>query len=66
MSCLMVTELSLSEQIELELAWAAKLEAQFLELFATLDSPAKAPHPLTAPASPGAGESNPFHMEPAA
>lgn len=63
MSCLMLSELSLSEQIAVELAFGASLERKFNELFNPLDPPATKPFiPLAAPASPGAGGSNPFPL----
>lgn len=39
MSCLMVSELSLSEQAALELAWGDKLMAKARALLTTLDAP---------------------------
>lgn len=40
MSCLMLSELSLSDQIAIELTWAAKLEARAFALITALDAPA--------------------------
>lgn len=58
----MLSELSLSEQVAVELAFSASLERKFNELFNPLDPPAKAPFPLTAPDCPGAGGSNSFPL----
>lgn len=60
MSCLMLSELPLSEQIALELAWAAKLEAKARAVLAALDAPAVTAgfHPLDR--SYPAGASNPL------
>jgi hypothetical protein len=39
MSCLMLSELPLSDQNAIELTWAAKLEARALALITALDAP---------------------------
>jgi hypothetical protein len=60
MSCLMLSEFSPSDQIAVAQSLAGFVPRSYADLVALLDPPAKAPHPLAAPASPGAGGSNPF------
>lgn len=64
MSCLMLAELPLSDQVAIELAWAAKLDAVFRDVFTVLDPPAQKATSL-APLPLGAGGSDSIlHAEP--
>lgn len=55
MSCLCIADLPLSEQIALELTWAAKLEAKARALLNALDVPAdNADHPVSRSYTAGA------------
>ena len=70
MSCLAVSELPLSEQIDIELAQAAKLDQQMSELFAAVDLLASLDPPAPLPVaplyrSPSTGGSSFFNASPA-
>lgn len=64
MSCLMLSELPLSEQAAIELTWAAKLNVLARDVFTVLDSPVqKAASLVSLPLDAGESDSI-LHAEP--